>query len=160
MWGYTDLEHKALDLGTMFNFIPFQPLNSILAAFFTPKSPNLQLQLLHYFELFLLPVSRSTYFATVVTSINHDCIDESIVLSTPKKSDKAPIPASLWDKRLIAMFPNCPVALKVLNTLIKWALSRHRVNLRQSFAGYLQIAFYFEWQDIFRGKCSSCKWVR
>ena len=43
MLGYKDLEHTALDLGTILNFISSQPLNLILEAFFAPKSPNLQL---------------------------------------------------------------------------------------------------------------------
>ena len=102
-------------------------------------------------------MSGIAYFITIETSINHDWIDESVASSTARRSDKAPIPDSIWDQRLIATFTDRPVDLKFLSTLKKWALSRHRVNLRHLFAHYLRITFSFEWQDFLRRKRLSCK---
>ena len=77
-------------------------------------------------------LSQSTTFRSIDRTINHDWIDDDIAFSLTQKADNAPIPTLLWDKRIIASFPERSVDDELLGFFRKVRLSLYRKNLRRS----------------------------
>ena len=98
-----------------------------------------------------MPRSTSTTFPSIDVIISHDWIDDSIVLSSTRKADKAPVPASLWNKRLMASFPDEKIDVEMLSLFRKVALSRCRINIRRSLVAYLRCRFPVEWLAYLQG---------
>jgi len=63
----------------------------------------------------------------------------------------------LWDKRIIASFPNKAVDLELLWLFQQIGLSLYRRNLHRSFVTYLWYYYPTRWNLYLQGQCSTTK---
>ena len=152
IWGFSELENKDITLEWLFAVAPAQPANLLLASFFSnervrPVLPSCSLRL----------INDHTHFDSINVTINHDWIDETAALSQTRKADNAPIPASLWDKRIMASFPEKSIDLETLQVFRQLGLNLYRKNLRKSFIGHLRQSYPLDWIDYLQGKRSTGK---
>ena len=158
IWGLSNLEKTSMELDRLFDLSPTQPASLLLASMFTvtkskliPSKPRVgKLQE-------PVKISNQTMFDKIGVTINHDWIDDTVVLSPTRKADNAPVPASLWDKRIMASFPGKPITTELLALFRMVGMSWYRKNLRRSFINYLRYCFSSEWDDYLLGKRHTVK---
>ena len=95
IWGLSDLALTTLELEWLYAVTPTQPANLLLASLFNALAKTNSRR-----EPLTSPsksttIDQFTYFPFINVSIEHDWIDDTIVISPTRKADNAPVPASL-----------------------------------------------------------------
>ena len=140
IWGLSELIPHELNAEEIIQLVPIQPLALSIRLFLDKLQPRHAKPLVASTKDLNLP-NQSTYFEDIKCSINHDWIDLSVVENNSHKSDEAPVPSHMWDKRIYSSFP----LRKGLNLLIKLLrntlISVYRRKLTQSFIQYLSTTY-------------------
>ena len=114
IWGLSELEDTEVLSDWLVTVAPSQIANLLLSAYFSKdKAVGVKLKNLSRSTPVSSP-SQTTIFTAINRSISHDWIDDNIVFSPIQKANNAPVPALLWDKRIIASFPNKAIDLELL----------------------------------------------
>ena len=148
-----DFDPLNFKLESLFAIAPTQVANLLLTSYVSTNKPQIILQS-KCTKNSIIKKSRDdvTLFPQINCTINHDWIDDTIVLSSTRKADNAPVPASLWDKRIIASFPEKHIDIEILSLFRLAALSFYRKSIRKSFILHLRQHFPNEWISYLAGK--------
>jgi len=102
IWGLLGLESTSLDYDCILGLNPTQPLSLIINFIFLITSSPIWMTI--RMNNHALP-STTTQFTAINVEISNDWVDQSVVLQSNRKEDKAPTPSELWDKWIILSFP-------------------------------------------------------
>ena len=151
VWGLSELENANVDITWVLSIAPTQVASLIIASYFSSNLVPAAVPSLKLRSHSPIHPSNTTTFHNINVTIPHDWIDNTVVLSATRKADNAPVPASLWDRRIMASFPDRPVNVELLSLFRRVGLSFYRKRLRRSFVSHLRQECPDEW-SAFLGK--------
>jgi len=134
IWGLSELNDQPVTVEDLIILSPVQPLGQVLHAFFCSK-PLVKSFIQMAKKEEALPAF--TRFDELNVEINHDWVDQSLISTSTRKEDKAPVPTALWDRRIIVSFCNNPNAGKLIEPLRSFLIRVYRRRLLKSFINYI-----------------------
>ena len=154
IWGLSPLLMSDLTVDHIKAFLPTQSLTLVLNFYLKAVSPALNLSVTTKKAVGSGHVpSPTTTFPSIGVTINHDWADTDYEQQV--KSDSAPVPSSLWDKRLEASFPDRRGLTMLIRCLRMLSLLRYRRLLLGSFLTYLRRSFPEQWLSYCQGSRTS-----
>ena len=98
IWGLMSLESTTFSLQQLKNIVPIQTLSLILNACVLQPScrvkSSVSMPVNNHFDT----VPTSTTFSSINATISNDWIDQSLLVTSSRKEDKATMPTWLWDE--------------------------------------------------------------
>ena len=155
IWGLLDLEPSGLDIDSLVNIPPIQVLSLIINSYLSSKSVSKANSVSQQMKIH--PPSSSTHFEEINTTINDDWIDVSLVEKSSRKEDKAPVPSSLWDNRVLLSFPGRTGVPNLIIVLRSFLLRIYRKRLTKSLLLYLRSSFHSKWTNYVNGSRTHMK---
>jgi len=152
IWGWSKLCSSRVSLIDLLKLTPIQPLSLILNAYLKYVSPQVRRYGIKRSTVPQLPIATKTLFPSINREISHEWIEFT---HAKDKSDAAPIPSAIWDKRIQASFLSHPDILNLATKLRELCLRYYRRSLMKSFCAFLRRNFDSQWSAYLLGNRSS-----
>ena len=149
MWGLIELANTSVNTKDLIQINPVQVLGLVIRCYLSTSSSSRSH--LPYQDKPITTISPTTTFSSINVTINNDWIDETLVEKSSRKEDKAPVPTFLWNKRIMASFPNRNGVMKLISAMRNFLIRVCRKRLTRSLIVFLRSSFGTDWKDYLRG---------